>query len=96
MEDNTIRTAAEKREDNNGGAAEMKDNRDVRQGKQQRQRLVTEMRDNRDGYDGVGYAGRQQKRCGTTEMAKWVGRTATDWEISTGNNYQPKGILSLR
>ena len=23
--------------------------------------------------------GRQQKICGTTEMAKWVGRTAMDW-----------------
>ena len=38
------------------------------------------MRDNRDGY----YVGRdtgwQHKICGTTEMDKWVGRTATDWE----------------
>ena len=22
---------------------------------------------------------RKKKRCGTTEMEKWVGRTATDW-----------------
>ena len=37
------------------------------------------MQDNRYGYDGGGYAGRQQKICGTMEMAKWAGRTATDW-----------------
>ena len=42
--------------------------------------MVAEMRDNRDGYGGGGYAGRQHKRCGTMEMAKWVGRMATDWE----------------
>ena len=41
--------------------------------------MVTDIRDNRDGYGYGGYAGQQQKRCGTTEMAKWVGRTATDW-----------------
>ena len=28
------------------------------------------MRDIRDEYGGGGYAGRKQKRCGTTEMAK--------------------------
>ena len=37
------------------------------------------MRGNRDGYDGGGDVGRQQKRCGTTEMEKWVKRTVTDW-----------------
>ena len=42
--------------------------------------MVAEMRDNRDEYGGGGDAGWQQKRCGTTEMAKWVGRTATYWE----------------
>ena len=34
-----------------------------------------------DGYGGGGDAGQQQKRCGTTDMAKWVGRTATDQVI---------------
>ena len=38
---------------------------------------MEEMRDNRDGYGGRGDAGGQQKICGTTDMAKWVGRTAT-------------------
>ena len=38
------------------------------------------MKENRDGYDGIGYAGRQHMICETAEMAKWVGRTATDWE----------------
>ena len=42
--------------------------------------MVEEMRDNRYGYGGGGYGGRQQKRCGTTEMAKWVGWMVTDWE----------------
>ena len=42
--------------------------------------MLAEMRDNRDEYGGGGGVGRQQVRCGTTEMAKWVGRTATDWE----------------
>ena len=37
------------------------------------------MRGNRDGYDGGGDTGRQQKRCVTTDIAKWVGRTAIDW-----------------
>ena len=37
------------------------------------------MRDNRDGYGGGGDERRQQKICETTEMAKWVGRTVTDW-----------------
>ena len=40
---------------------------------------VVEMQDNIVGYDNGGYAGRQQKIYGTTEMAKWVGRTVTDW-----------------
>ena len=41
--------------------------------------MGTEMQDNRDGYGGGGDVGWQQMRCGTTEMAKWVGRKATDW-----------------
>ena len=41
--------------------------------------MITEMRDNRDGYSSGGDVGRQYMRCGTTEMEKWVGRTATDW-----------------
>ena len=41
---------------------------------------MAEMRDNIYGYGGGGYVGRQQKRCGRTEMAKWVERTVTDWE----------------
>ena len=41
--------------------------------------MVEEMQDNRDGYGGGGDAVWQQKRCGTTEMAKWVRRTAMDW-----------------
>ena len=53
------------------------------------------MRDNRDGYGGGGDAGRQHNRCGITEMVKWVGRAATDREISTGNDYQPEGVLPL-
>ena len=40
--------------------------------------MVAEMQDSRDGYGGGGYAGRQQKRCGMMEMAKWIGRTATN------------------
>ena len=47
--------------------------------------MVAEMQDNRDGYGGGGYVGQQQKRCGKMDMAKWVGRMAMDWEISTGN-----------
>ena len=42
--------------------------------------MVTDMQENRDGYGGGGYVGRKQMRCGTTEMAKWVGRTVVDWE----------------
>ena len=42
--------------------------------------MVVDMQEKRDGYGGGVDAGRQQKRCGTTEMAKLVGRTATDWE----------------
>ena len=53
------------------------------------------MRDNRDEYGGGGGVGRQQLRCGTTDMAKWVGRTATDWEISTGSDYQPEVVSPL-
>ena len=36
------------------------------------------MRDNMDGYSDGGYVGGKQKRYGTAEMAKRVGRTATD------------------
>ena len=38
------------------------------------------MQDNRDVYGGGGDVGRQQMRCGMTDMAKWLGRTATEWE----------------
>ena len=42
--------------------------------------MVEEIQDNRDGYgDGVDVR-RQQIKCGTTEMAKWVVRTAMEWE----------------
>ena len=41
--------------------------------------MVEEMQDNRDGYDSGGDVGRQHMRCGTTEMEKWVVRTATYW-----------------
>ena len=78
-----VRTATETRGDNNGVTVEMKDNRDVRQGQQRRQRrtgMVAEMRDNQDVYGGGGDVGRQHMICGTLEMTKWVGRTATDWE----------------
>ena len=37
------------------------------------------MQDNRDGYGGGGDVGGQKMRRGTTEMVKWVVRTATDW-----------------
>ena len=40
---------------------------------------MAEMRDTRDGYGGGEYVGRKQMRYGTTEMAKWVVRTVTDW-----------------
>ena len=83
MENNAIITATDTREDDNEGAVEMQDNGDGRQGQRRRQRqtiTMADMRDNRDGYGGGGDAGQKQKRCGTTEMTKWVGRTATDWE----------------
>ena len=41
---------------------------------------MVDMRDNRDGYGGRGDVGQQQMICGTTDIAKWVGRTATEWE----------------
>ena len=41
--------------------------------------MVADMRDNRNGYGDGGDVRRQQMRCGTTEMEKWVGRTVTDW-----------------
>ena len=59
------------------------DNGDGRQDQLRRKRrtsTVAEMRDRRDGYSGDRDAGWQQKRCGTAEMEKWVGITATDWE----------------
>ena len=46
--------------------------------------MVADTQDSMDEYGGEGDAGRQQNRCGTTEMAKWVGRTATDWENIDG------------
>ena len=58
--------------------------------------MVVDMRYNRNGYGGGGDVGRQQMICDTMEMAKWVGRTATDWEMSTGNDYQHEGVLLLR
>ena len=39
---------------------------------------MAEMRYNRYGYEGRRDVGRQQMRCGTTEMVKLVGRTTTD------------------
>ena len=42
--------------------------------------------DNRDGYGGVGDAVRKYKICGTMEMKKWVGITAT--ELSNINREQ--------
>ena len=42
--------------------------------------MMAKMRDNRDGYGDGEYAGWQQKRCGKTDMEKWVGITAMDWE----------------
>ena len=41
--------------------------------------MVAEIWDNMNGYGGRGDVGRQQTRCEIMEMAKWVGRTATDW-----------------
>ena len=40
---------------------------------------MAEMQDNRDGYGSRGDVVQQQVICGTTEMAKWVERTETDW-----------------
>ena len=72
MEDNLIRTATDTRE---VGMS------DKVSGEDSGGRALEEMQDNRDGYVGGGDVGRQHMRCGTTEMAKWVGRTRTDWEI---------------
>ena len=83
MEDNGMRTGTETREDNSRGAVEMWDNGDGRKSQRQRQQqtiTVADMQDNRDGYGGRRDAGRQHKRCGPTEMTKWVGSTATHWE----------------
>ena len=82
MEDNTIRTAIETQENNNGVVVEIQDDMDGRQGWQRRQRrtsMVAEMQENRDGYVGGGDVVWQQMRCGTTEMEKWVGIMAMDW-----------------
>ena len=62
MENNTIRTATETREDNNGGAAEIQDNRDGIQGQELEH--------------GGGYAGQQEwiwrrRRCGTATDEIW-------------------------
>ena len=56
---------------------------------------MAEIQDNRYGYYSRGDAGMQQKIFGTTEMAKWVGRTMTDGQISTRNEYQPEGVSLL-
>ena len=48
------------------------------------------MRDNMDGYGGGGDTGRQQKRCGTTEIEKWVVRTVIDWA-----NIEKERLLTL-
>ena len=56
--------------------------RDGRQGQRRRQwrtRKVEEIQDNRVGYGNRGDVGGQQMRCGKTEMATRVGRTAIDW-----------------
>ena len=37
------------------------------------------IQDNRYGYGGGGDVGRQHMIYGTTEMAKWVVRMATEW-----------------
>ena len=42
--------------------------------------MVAEMRDNSDGYGGEGDVGRQQMRCGMTEMTQWFVRMATEWD----------------
>ena len=64
MEDHMMSTATEKREDDNGGSVEMRDNGDGRQG-WRRCRLQTsrfaEMRDSRDAYSGKGYSGQKKK-----------------------------------
>ena len=46
--------------------------------------MVAEMWDNRDGYNDRGDDKQQQMRCRTTEMAKCVRRTVTEW----GNLYR--------
>ena len=59
--------------------------------------MAAEMRDNRDGYNGEGDAGQQQKRCGTTEMAKRVGRTVTDMENIGRERIPTRGrIIALK
>ena len=76
-----MRTATETWEDDNGGMVEMRNNGDCINNqwrRQRRKRTVAEMIDNRDGYGNGGDAGRQQKRYGTTDMGKGVGRKATD------------------
>ena len=42
--------------------------------------MVEEMQENRYVYDVKVYVVWKQMRCGTTDMAKWVVRTATYWE----------------
>ena len=48
------------------------------------------MQDKRDGYGGGGDVGYQHMICGTTEMAKWVVRTAVDWENIDYLTLKPK------
>ena len=40
---------------------------------------MEKMQEKMNRYGGRGDVGQQQMRCGTTEMEKWVVRTATDW-----------------
>ena len=94
-----MRNATEMREDDRGGAVEMQDNGGGIKGQRRRRRqtsTVEEIRDNKDGYGGRGDTGRQQKICGTTEMTKWVGRTATEWKNLYRGRLPTRGrIISL-
>ena len=55
-----------------------------------------EIWDIRDVYGDGGDAGQQQKRCGTTEMAKWVGITATEWANIDRGQLPTCGVSLLR
>ena len=55
MEDNTMKTTTETREDDNGGEVDMRDNGDGRQGQRWihwRTSIAVERGDNMDGYGG--------------------------------------------